>query len=150
MGNVIEGGCHCGSLRYRAKGKPKRVTACHCTFCQRRTGGALSVHVWYDKGNVEIEGGAIGLYQHRSDESGRWLALHFCQKCATTIMLTIERMPDVYLVTGGTLDDPQSINIDVHTWLRSSPRWMALPLQGECFQTSSGAGIKQSAPNENS
>ena len=142
MSDVREGGCLCGSLRYRAKGAPRRVTACHCTFCQRRTGGGSSVHVWYDKGNVEIKGNEISHYQHKSDESGRWLALHFCQKCATTIMLTIERMPDVYLITGGTLDEPSSVKIEVHTWMRSSPPWMALPVQGECFQTSSGAGVR--------
>ena len=147
MNNVREGGCLCGSLRYRAEGKPNRVTACHCKFCQRRTGGALSVHVWYDKKKVEIKGDGMAQYEHRSDENNHWLRLHFCQKCATTIMLTIERMPDVYLVTGGTLDDPKSVEIEVHSWMRSSPPWMALPLQGECFQTSSGAGIKHTAPN---
>ena len=142
MGDVREGGCLYGSLRYRAKGVPKRVTACHCAFCQRRTGGGSSVHVWYDKSDVELNAGEIGHYQHKSDESGRWLGLNFCKKCAPTIMLTIERVPDVYLITGGTLDAPGSVQNEVHTWMRSSPPWMALPLQGECFETSSGAGIK--------
>jgi hypothetical protein len=136
------GSCLCGSLRYRAAGAPKRTTVCHCTFCQRRTGGAVSIHIWYDKGNVEITGVTMGSYEHRSDENQRWLRLHFCQKCATTIALTIERSPDVYLITGGTLDDPSSLNVDAHSWMRSSPPWMAKPARGECFQTSTGAGIK--------
>jgi hypothetical protein len=147
MNDVREGACLCGSVRYRAKGSPKRVTACHCTFCQRRTGGALSVHVWYNDKSLEFIGDQMGSYEHRSDENDRWLRLHFCPKCATTVALTIERMPDVYLLTGGTLDDPKSLEIEVHSWMRSSPPWMALPLQGECFQTSSGAGIRQIAPN---
>jgi hypothetical protein len=147
MSDVRTGRCLCGSLRYRATGQPKRVTACHCTFCQRRTGGAVSIHAWYEKNLVQIEGDGMALYEHRSDENGHWLRLHFCTKCATTVMLTIERMPDVYLITGGTLDDPRSIDIEVHSWMRSSPPWMALPLQGQCFQTSSGAGLKQLAPN---
>ena len=106
------------------------------------TEGALALDV-----SVEIEGDDMASYEHRSDENNRWLRLHFCQKCATTIMLTIERMPDVYLITGGTLDDPKSLEIEVHAWMRSSPPWMALPLRGDCFQTSSGAGIKQLEPN---
>jgi hypothetical protein len=141
MCNNYEGGCLCGTMRYRATGTPKRVTACHCTFCQRRTGGAVSVHAWFDKSNVEVKGEGLATYEHRSDETNNWLRLHFCNKCATTIMLSIERMPGVYLITGGTLDDPNSIKIEAHTWMRSAPQWMALPQNVDCFETSSGAGV---------
>ena len=42
-----EGGCVCGAVRYRAEGMPLRVTACHCTMCQRRTGSAFGVGAYY-------------------------------------------------------------------------------------------------------
>ena len=29
------------AIRYRVKGEPMRAYACHCTFCQRHTGGAM-------------------------------------------------------------------------------------------------------------
>ncbi len=30
----IEGGCHCGALRYEAQIDPEGVGICHCTDCQ--------------------------------------------------------------------------------------------------------------------
>jgi hypothetical protein len=30
----IDGGCHCGAVRYEARISPKLVTICHCTDCQ--------------------------------------------------------------------------------------------------------------------
>ena len=31
---VIEGGCYCGALRYRAEGEPVFAGQCHCRECQ--------------------------------------------------------------------------------------------------------------------
>ena len=35
----LKGGCHCGALRYRVTAAPKDSGYCHCTDCQRTTGG---------------------------------------------------------------------------------------------------------------
>ena len=40
MAEIREGGCLCGTVRYRVKGNPVRASVCHCTFCKRRTGSA--------------------------------------------------------------------------------------------------------------
>lgn len=141
MPEIHEGGCLCGAIRYRARGSPRRVTACHCTFCQRRTGGALSIHVWFDAQNVELTGEGLATYEQRSDESNRALRLHFCSRCATTVMLTAERAPGTNLITGGTLDDPNSFKIDTHVWARSAQRWMVFPKNVACYETSTSAGI---------
>jgi hypothetical protein len=34
-----EGGCVCGKLRYRLEKPPMAVHCCHCTWCQRESGG---------------------------------------------------------------------------------------------------------------
>jgi len=41
MSEIHEGGCLCGSVRYRTTGDPVAATVCHCKFCQRRTR-----HIW--------------------------------------------------------------------------------------------------------
>ncbi len=69
--DVHEGGCFCGSIRYRTRGEPRRGLVCHCTFCQRLTGSAYVVEAIFLKEQVEITGGPIGTYEHRSDETGR-------------------------------------------------------------------------------
>lgn len=93
-------------------GKPKRVTVCHCTFCQRRTGGAVSIHVSFDENGVALTGTEIATYEQRSDESNCFLRLHFCKLCATTAMLTLEKRPSFRLITEGTLNDPKSVEVD--------------------------------------
>jgi hypothetical protein len=42
-----QGQCRCGAVRLEAKGAPLVTMACHCTGCQRMTGGAYSVSSLY-------------------------------------------------------------------------------------------------------
>lgn len=136
---IRQGGCICGAVRYRALGKPLRVTVCHCTFCQRRTGGALSIHAWFEADNTALDG-ELGTYEHRSDESNFFLRLHFCRRCATTVMLTLEKRPALRLIMVGTLDDPKSVEVDFHVWRRSAQPWICLPESVAAFERSSSAG----------
>ena len=41
----VDGGCHCGYLRYEAEVDPAGVVICHCADCQALTGSAFSVVV---------------------------------------------------------------------------------------------------------
>ena len=67
MAEFHRGGCVCGSIRYRVQGEPVRAYVCHCTFCQRFTGGAFSVITWFNEENVEITGDGIATYDHTVD-----------------------------------------------------------------------------------
>lgn len=131
MSDIHEGGCVCGALRYRTRGEPARVTVCHCTWCQRRTGSAFGVGAVFEIGRVELSGIEPTIYRHRSDESGRWLDLHFCQRCGTNVGFTLEWVPGVFCVDSGTFDDPSWIRAEVHDFryiYRSSAQsWSALP-----------------------
>jgi hypothetical protein len=44
---VSDGSCRCGAVRLHAEGAPLVTMACHCTGCQRMTGGAYSVSSLY-------------------------------------------------------------------------------------------------------
>ncbi len=44
---VHPGQCRCGATRIEASGAPLVTMACHCTGCQRMTGGAYSVSSFY-------------------------------------------------------------------------------------------------------
>ena len=39
----IDGGCHCGYIRYEAEADPEKTTICHCTDCQTLSGSSFRV-----------------------------------------------------------------------------------------------------------
>lgn len=131
-----EGGCACGAVRYRTKGKPVRTGVCHCTFCQRRTGSAFGIGVYFGEQDVEITQGELKTYLHRSDESNRVLRMQFCPNCGTTVTWTLELLPGARAIAGGTLDDPNWLKIERHTWVRSRHHWVPLPSDVERFEKS--------------
>jgi hypothetical protein len=140
MSEVHEGGCVCGAIRYRVKGEPQTAYVCHCTFCQKRTGSAFAVIVWFEEENVELMGNGPTIYEHRVDENNRWFRLHFCNRCGTTVMATVERRPSRRLIMVGTLDDPNWVKLDRHIWTRSAQHWMVYPQDMKRFEKSAGIG----------
>lgn len=133
-----QGGCVCGSARYVTTGAPLRVTVCHCTWCQRRTGTAFAVIAAFDENKVEVNGGPLTKYRHISDESGRWLDLEFCPKCGTNVGFTLEWRPGVRIIDAGTFDDPSWIRADRHRFryifLRSAQKWSEVPAGAEKYE----------------
>lgn len=73
MAVVHEGGCLCGTIRYRVFGEPINVGVCHCGLCKRRTGSAFGMGGYFDQVNIEITSGLPKTYEYRSDESNRWM-----------------------------------------------------------------------------
>src|SRR5262245_24035271 len=101
------GGCLCGTVRYWTRGEPVRLVACHCRYCQRRTGSAFLLSVWFRDGDWGIEGeDRLAEYEHRSDESGRWVRNRFCRNCGTIVTHVAEYLPGMRSFSGGSFDDP--------------------------------------------
>jgi len=131
MSLTHEGGCVCGAIRYRVSGQPAIAQACHCAYCQRRTGSAFALIAAFKEDQVEVTGSAITQYEHRSDESNRWLRCHFCSRCGTTILITLEKNPGVRAIPGGTFDDPSWFKVSRHIWTRSAHDWIVFPAEVE-------------------
>jgi hypothetical protein len=131
MAERHEGGCVCAGVRYVAHGDPDRVTVCHCTWCQRRTGSAFGVEAVFAADAVTLTGDTLRTYRHVSDESGRWLDQQFCSRCGTNIGITLEAVPGIRTIAAGTFDDPSWIDSDRcafrYVYLRSAQDWSELP-----------------------
>lgn len=131
MGSDHQGGCVCGTVRFTAHGEPARVTICHCTWCQRRTGSAFGVEAVYKADDVDFVGDSIRVYRHTSDASGRWLDQYFCAKCGTNLGLALEATAGIRSIPAGTFDDPSWLTRDrIHfrdIYMRSARDWAALP-----------------------
>ena len=124
---IHEGGCLCGAVRYRVQGEAARASVCSCTACQRRTGSLAGFGVYFKENEVRILRGELKSYEHRSDESGRWLRFEFCPRCGTQLTWTAEALPGMRAIGVGTLDEPRSIKPRRFSWLRSAHPWLVPP-----------------------
>jgi len=135
MAEIHEGGCLCGTVRYRVIGGPNLTAVCHCTRCKRMTGSAFSMPAYFDEAAVKITSGVLKTYECHSDETTRWLKLEFCPNCGTTVTWTAEGSPRARGIAVGTFDDPNWIKPSAHIWTRSALHWMAFPGEVTAFET---------------
>ena len=133
MTPVLQGGCLCGKVRFKANGPPLRTFACHCTFCQRLTGSSFYAESLFERDAVAFNEGELKQFEHRSDGSGKKVHVHFCPNCGTTVGLTFERWPDMRAISRGCFDDPNAVEIASHIWTRSAQTGVALPPGIDCF-----------------
>jgi len=133
-----EGQCVCGEVTYTVLGEPRRVTICHCKWCQRRTGSAFGVEVVFDVNQIKINDESVSRYRHISDESGRWVDQHFCCICGSNIGFTLEAVPDIRTIAAGTFDDPSWLEHTKyqrrHVYTRSAQDWATIPDSVESYE----------------
>ena len=132
------GQCVCGEVSFTVIGEPKRVTICHCKWCQRRTGSAFGVEVVFDDNQVLINEESVTRYRHVSDESGRWLDQHFCAKCGSNIGFTLEAVPGIRTIAAGTFNDASWLDDSKypcrHVFTRSAQEWSNIPDDVEQYE----------------
>ena len=118
---VVEGGCLCGEVRYRASGALRGVTICHCATCRRASGAPLVAWCGFAPGNFTFTSGAATIYK-----SSPRVERGFCANCGT--QLTYRRLDDASFVdvTIASLDDPEAIPPQDHTWVRGRLSWIKL------------------------
>lgn len=135
MTTILEGGCLCKRVRFRALQAPLRTMACHCTFCQRMTGSSFYAESLFELDAVEFNGGPLQPYEHLSDGSGQKVVVHFCPNCGTTVGLTFERWPQYRAISRGCYDNPNAVEVTSNIWTRSAQTGVALPADVDCFVT---------------
>lgn len=122
----LTGGCQCGRTRYQVAAAPVTVYACHCTECQRQSGGAFALSMVVPREALTLTAGAPAAWR-RSLDSGRFIDCHFCAACGTRLWHAPERNPRVAIVKPGTLDDTRWLAPVGHIWTRSAQPWFVVP-----------------------
>jgi hypothetical protein len=120
-----EGGCSCGAVRYRLNAEPLFVHCCHCLNCQRQTGSAFVINVLIETDRVEVLSGEPRPVDVPRDD-GSMQRIFRCPQCNVAVFSEYT-YPTVRFVRAGTLDDPSSIEPDVHIFTRSKLPWVTLP-----------------------
>jgi hypothetical protein len=127
-----EGGCQCGTVRYRLLGEPLDFYVCHCSECQHQSGSAFGMSLIVAAASFELVSGELKQFTRRCDSGGS-LACCFCPTCGTRIhhrrgadSLTLSLKP-------GTLDDTSWLAPEQHIWTRSKQPWTPIPKASRRF-----------------
>jgi hypothetical protein len=114
---TIEGGCHCGAIRYQAGGRPYHATLCHCLDCRRSSGAAFMAWFSLPARDFAVTRGRLALYA-----SSPGVQRGFCGDCGSSLTYRDTRLNEVD-VSVATLDAPEAMPPADQIWVQSRISW---------------------------
>jgi len=123
----LEGGCDCGSLRYRMETAPLFVHCCHCRWCQRESGASFALNAMIEADRITLLRGEPEIVDTPS-ASGKGQRIARCPACRIAVWSNYAGAgPSVRFVRVGTLDQPDRLPPDIHIFAASKQPWVVLP-----------------------
>lgn len=96
---VLEGGCHCGAIRFRVRAREDRLLDCNCSICRKK--GLL--HLIVPPEDFELLGGAEAVVEYRF---GTEVAVHkHCRTCGCSPFYSPRSHPGWVDVNARCLDE---------------------------------------------
>jgi hypothetical protein len=118
--------CSCGQLNATVTEGPIRVSICHCTDCQRRTGSVFATQARFRKDAVKIAGSSTQ-YIRLDDEGRKKATFHFCPHCSAILYWQLEAEEGMILIPVGAFADPGFPTPTVSVWEEDKHAWVSLP-----------------------
>lgn len=120
----IDGGCHCGQIRYEAEVDPEKVEICHCTDCQTLSGSAYRTVVPAQEGTFNLLSGQPKAYI-KTSESGLQRAQTFCPNCGTPIYsAAADAGSSFFGIRVGTIRQRDELQPKAQYWYQSAQDWV--------------------------
>jgi len=103
MTRTMTGGCQCGRVRYEVDVEDNEAYLCHCSMCQRATGGVAAAFKGVLRANVR--------WSKQPDwyESSPIAKRPFCSHCGTPLGFAFNEGSDKMDLTVGGFDDPSAL-----------------------------------------
>lgn len=117
----MQGQCFCGAVRYELTGPLWHATVCHCTICRKASGAPSVAWVTGQRSNFRVTRGTP--HGFRSSDHG---TRSFCAACGTPLTFCSSALPDEIDVTIASLDEPERVVPEDHTWVSSKLAWVEL------------------------
>ena len=114
-----EGGCLCGTVRFKAEGAPINVRICHCRNCQKAMGSPFFARALFNQSALAVEG---ELVRYPSSEA---LDRVFCKTCGTRLF-GWRRNGTVAGVALAAFDDRNAFAPTEHIWVSEKIGWVRL------------------------
>ena len=119
-GDVVRGGCLCGTVAWRAQGPLFATSHCYCTQCQRQHGMAGSYGNVHAAGFV-IERGADAITEYAKSAKGR---CGFCGTCGAMLYWRGVATPARVAVALGTLQPAWTGVVEHEMFTEHRPGWL--------------------------
>jgi hypothetical protein len=140
--------CGCGRVQVALDGDPVLVGACHCDFCQKRTGSVFAVQAYFSEEQCSEISGETKVYNGLvvdgvASQAGNVIDYHFCTTCGSTVYWTTAGTAggSIIGVAVGNFVDPhfrppmrEYYTRLRHDWVRPVPaaqQFQTFPEQGE-------------------
>jgi hypothetical protein len=121
MTDPYTGGCTCGAMRYKVSGEPMLMNECRCRQCQRDSGTGHGSHLTFLGAATEVEGTAS--HYEVVGENGTRKSRAFCPTCGAPVYLAFPDMPDLFVVSAASLDDPSRYKPQLVMWTAAAQPW---------------------------
>lgn len=117
----LEGGCHCGAVRYAVDGEPEHVSLCHCSDCRKSAGAPTVAWAAFKEAEFGVTKGEATTF----NSSGNAMR-SFCAKCGTGLYYrNSEFLPGIVDIQLATLDDPDALSPSAQIQTAERIGWMA-------------------------
>ncbi|MBN6209323.1 GFA family protein [Ralstonia flatus] len=128
------GSCLCGSVKFQLLSDPLTFYVCHCTMCQRRSGGAALPVMWVHRTDLQILEGEAPLAEFNLG-NGHTRRARICPRCDTRLWAEPLNRPNIALLRPGTLENQQAFTPVAHVYTRSKQPWFLIPPGVAQFET---------------
>ncbi|CAI7570396.1 hypothetical protein PCG10_007925 [Penicillium crustosum] len=124
---TFTGSCMCGGVTYAVEADTYLAALCHCTDCQKWSGGAFTSNAVVPRTSLKVTKGTPNSYDAVGN-SGKINKHFFCSTCGSSIYTELEIMPDMTCVKAGTLDGGEANlkgKVDVEFYVKDRPAYLA-------------------------
>jgi hypothetical protein len=119
----IDGGCHCGNIKFSAEIDPEQVEICHCTDCQTLSGSAYRTVAPAEAGSFELLSGKPKLYAKTAEDGSQRLQA-FCPECGTPLYSSPpEGVKGYFGIRAGAINQRDQLVPKNQYWVRSAQPW---------------------------
>lgn len=116
---TIEGGCHCGAVRYALSHEPIASMICHCRTCRGVSGAPVLAWISTTREAFSITKGKPAFYA-----SSEKVQRQFCATCGAQLTYAGRGYGEAIDVATASLDDPDAFPPTHHSWLSHNIAWV--------------------------
>jgi hypothetical protein len=124
---VLRGSCQCGGVQFELPDEFVNMTYCHCTTCQRLSGGIGTANGRVRTETIRLLAGEELVRTYLPDEG---TAKTFCSICGANLFGGGWPESEYSSVRLSAIDTPFGGGPGSHQYVRSFPAWATLPDDG--------------------